>query len=80
MLKQRIAQKTGNGQGAKVTAVPSVMFSILLYTTLGQILRPFFEVMKGTNATASNSVATIITLLSFAAAHSSNIMPCDDIK
>jgi len=82
-LSKGIAQKNGNGQGAKVTAVPSLMFSTLLYSTLGQILRPFFEVMKGTNAsdqTASNSVATIITLLSFAAAHSSNIMPCDDIQ
>jgi hypothetical protein len=29
MLKQRAAQKTGNGQGARVTAVPTLMHSTL---------------------------------------------------
>lgn len=80
-LSKRTAQKNGNGQGAMVTAVPSLMFSTLFYSRTNS--QTIFEVMKGTNAsnqTASNSVATDITLLSFAAAHSSNIMLCDDIK
>jgi hypothetical protein len=31
MLKQRVAQKITNGQGTKVTAVPTLMYSIHMH-------------------------------------------------
>jgi len=31
MLKQRVAQKTGNGRHARVTMVPALLHSISLY-------------------------------------------------
>lgn len=37
MLKQRVAQKIGNGQGARPTAVPALKYSTL-YCTLTFIL------------------------------------------